>query len=114
MSYEEIKAKKKTASPLMSNGKTQIHTADIENRILTVSGVDSMVTRNGKCGVITFREFPDNFYFAGKVLTEMCEDFLADEDAMAEIENGKVKIRISRAKSRNGNDYVTFDYVAEE
>ena len=63
---------------------------------------------------MAFREYPGNFYFAGKVLTEMCDSFLEDEEAMASLEEGKVKIRIFKAKAKNGNDYVTFDYVAEE
>lgn len=61
MSYEDIKAKKKSVSPLMSDGKTQIHTADIENQILTVTRVDSVETRNGRCGVMAFREYPGNY-----------------------------------------------------
>lgn len=114
MSYADIRARKKTASPLMGDGKTQLHTSEIENMILTVTDVDAVLTRNGRCGVMLFREFPGRFYFAGKVLTEMCDDFMADEEAMADLKAGKVQIRIVRAKSKNGNDYVTYEFVTEE
>ena len=115
MSYADIRSRKKSASELMNDGKRQLHTADVVDRVLTVIDVDAIMTRNGRCGVISFKEFPDSFYFTGKVLTEMCDEFMADKDAYADLKAGNVQIIISKAKSSsNGNDYITFEYVTDE
>ena len=70
MSYADIRSKKKTSSKLISDGMNQIHTDEIVGQILTVLDVDVMNARNGRCGVMSFAEYPNGFYFAGKVLTE--------------------------------------------
>ena len=115
MSYADIRSKKKSASALIAEGMRQLHTSDVENKILTVMDVDTIMARNGRCGVMLFKEFPGCFYFTGKILTEMCDDFLADEDAYKELKSGNVQIVISRARSSSsGNEYITFDYVADE
>lgn len=115
MSYADIKAKKKTVSALISDGMRQLHTSDVENKILTVTDMDAIMARNGRCGVMLFKEFPGCFYFAGKVLTEMCDEFLADEEAISELKSGKVQICIKKARSASsGNEYITFDYVTDE
>lgn len=114
MSYADIRSKKVTASHLIKPGDRKLSTDEVENRILTVSGVDIIPTKgNNECGVITFTEIKDAFYFAGKVLTEMCREFLNDEDAFEELNAGKVRIRIYRTKSKNGNTYVAFEYVTD-
>jgi len=115
MSYADIRSKKKSASALISDGMRQLRTSDVENKILTVTDVDTIMARNGRCGVMLFREFPGCFYFTGKVLTEMCDEFLADEAAYAELRSGKVQIIISKARSASsGNEYITFEYVTNE
>ncbi len=115
MSYADIRSKKKSASALITEGMRQLHTSDVEGKVLTVTAVDTIMARNGRCGVMLFKEFPECFYFAGKVLTEMCDEFLADEDALAELKSGKVQIVISKARSASsGNEYITFEYVTNE
>ncbi|MBO4864167.1 MAG: hypothetical protein J5517_07365 [Eubacterium sp.] len=115
MSYADIRAKKGTASPLIKPGDKKLTTDDVENKILTVTGVDLISTKgNGECGLITFKEIPNAFYFCGKFLTDMCRDFLNDEEALSDLNAGKVRIRIYRTKSKTGNTYVTFEYVTEE
>lgn len=62
MSYADIRSRKKSASELMNDGKRQLHTSDVVDQVLTVIDVDAIMTRNGRCGVIIFKEFPDSFY----------------------------------------------------
>ena len=115
MSYADIRSKKKSSSRLISDGMNQIHTDEIVGQILTVLDVDVMNARNGRCGVMSFAEYPNGFYFAGKVLTEMCDQFLEDESAMDEMHAGKVQIIINKKRSdTTGREYVTFDYVGGE
>lgn len=115
MSYADIRSMKKSSSRLISDGMKQLHTDEILGQVLTVTDVDVMNGRNGECGVITFAEYPESFYFTGKVLREMCEQFLADDAAMEEMHAGKVRITISRKKSEtSGRDYITFEYVTDE
>ena len=114
MSYADIRSKKVTASHLIKPGDRKLSTDEVENRILTVSGVDIIPTKgNSECGLVTFKEITNAFYFCGKVLTEMCREFLNDEDAFEELNAGKVRIRIYRTKSKNGNTYVAFEYVTD-
>jgi hypothetical protein len=115
MSYADIRSKKRTASKLIGDGMKQLHTDELIGRILTVTDVEAMNARNGRCGVMIFAEYPDCFYFAGKVLTEMCDQFLEDESAMDEMHAGKVQIVINKKRSdTTGREYVTFDYVGDE
>lgn len=111
MSYADIKNKRKSSS-LLNSEMTQLHTDEILNQNLTVTDIDVIETKSGKCCVMLFEEYPDQFYFGGKVLTEMCEEFIADEDAMESLKSGEVVIKLNKAiSSSTGREYVTYDYV---
>ena len=110
MSYADIKSKRR-GSNLITDGMRQLHTDELLQQRLTVTDVDMTSTKNGRCGIMLFEEYPNCFYFAGKVLQELCEDFLSDEEAMEELRMGNVHIVISTALSQTGRSYATFDYV---
>ncbi|MDD5999026.1 MAG: hypothetical protein PUC55_04960 [Lachnospiraceae bacterium] len=112
MSLADIKNKRRGSS-IIADGMNKLSKEDVLNQTLTLSDVDVINTKDGRCAVMLFVEHPNSFYFGGKVLTEMCDDFLEDEDALADLRAGNVKIKLSLATSNNGREYVKYDFVEE-
>ena len=112
MSYTDIKNKRRGSS-IIANGREKLNKEDVLNQTLTLTNVDVINAKDGRCAVMLFAEYPNSFYFGGKVLTEMCEEFLDDEDAMDDLKAGNVKLVLSLATSNNGREYVTYDFVEE-
>ncbi|MCI6203763.1 MAG: hypothetical protein MR663_07770 [Lachnospiraceae bacterium] len=113
MSYADIKNKRRGSS-IIADGMEKLSREDVLNQTLTLSNVDVINAKDGRCAVLIFAEHPNSFYFGGKVLTEMCEDFLEDEDAMEDLRAGRVKLVLSLATSNSGREYVTYDFVEED
>lgn len=111
MSLADIKNSKGGKSNLIVDGMVQLETAELLGKVVTVINVDIINTKNGRCGVMLFREFEDSFYFAGSVLTNLCERLLEDPEAMDELKKDGLKISIFTAKSKTGRSYTTFSFV---
>lgn len=104
---------KKTGSSIIGDGFKKLSTADVTaKKSVTITDVDYITTKTGGCGVMTFKEFPKSFYFAGTVLTSLVQDILADADALDEVRTKGVKISVYTATSeKTGRDYVTYKFV---
>lgn len=112
MSLADIKKKKGTSCALIQEGFKKIETSDLIGKEVTIINVDTINLKTGMCGVIAFKEFPEAFYFAGKVLTDLCVDILADDEAYNEMIDTGVKIKIFESKSEStGRKYTTFNFV---
>jgi hypothetical protein len=112
MSYADIRNKRRGSS-IITQGMTKLEKDEVLNQTLTLTDIDVINARDGRCAVMLFEEYPDRFYFGGKVLTEMCDEFLSDEDALADLRAGKVKLILSVATSNAGREYVTYDFIEE-
>ena len=110
MSYADIKNKKRGTS-IIADGMKKLCKDDVLNKTLTLIDIDVIKTKDGRCAVMIFSEIPNSFYFGGKVLTELCENFLEDEEALNDLHAGKVKIILSIVVSSGGREYVTYDFV---
>lgn len=113
MSMQNLKNRRNgNGSGIIGEGMKQIKTPDILGKTLTVRNVDVITTKMGTCGVMIFDEFPDSFYFAGSVLTSLCEDIIAEPGAIDEVKKDGCKISIYKATSEStGREYVTYRFV---
>lgn len=110
---EKLKARQETAgSPIMKD-REKIETIDVlESMTLTLDAVDIMTKDGNEFAVVTFKEFPDGFYFGGKVLTDLVK-MIYEESG---IETGKpltvaddnIELIAERKKSKNGRMYTAF------
>jgi hypothetical protein len=114
--------KEKTAnkglSPLMQN-REKMETIDVlESLTLTMDGCD-LVTKDGnEFAVVTFAEFPDNFYFAGKILTDIVKAVYTMEDESGnkmftegepvDLRKYPVPLFAERRKTRDGKKNFTY------
>jgi DNA helicase TIP49 (TBP-interacting protein) len=74
MSYADIRNKRRGSS-IISQGMTKLEKDEVLNQTLTLTDIDVINARDGRCAVMLFEEYPDRFYFGGKVLTEMCDEY---------------------------------------
>ena len=110
---EKLKARQETAgSPIMKD-REKLETIDVlESMTLTLDAVDIMTKDGNEFAVVTFKEFPDGFYFGGKVLTDLVK-MIYEESG---IETGKpltvaednIELIAERKKSKNGRMYTAF------
>ena len=110
---EKLKARQETAgSPIMKD-REKLETIDVlESMTLTLDAVDLMTKDGNEFAVVTFKEFPDGFYFGGKVLTDLVK-MIYEESG---IETGKpltvkddnIELIAERKKSKQGRNYTSF------
>lgn len=110
---EKLRARQESAgSPIMKD-REKLETIDVlESMTLTLDAVDIMTKDGNEFAVVTFKEFPDGFYFGGKVLTDLVK-MIYEESG---IETGKpltvaednIELIAERKKSKNGRMYTAF------
>lgn len=108
-------ARKRTSiSPLLAN-REKVETEYLIDTYpdgFTVVGFDLISTGSDTFPVIVFAEDDTKFYFGGKVLSEICEDWAALYDGDIETasddlrKDGGVKMRLRKTSTKNGRDVV--------
>ena len=113
MSWTDVKNSRSRRSNLMGEGFKSLKTDEIKDQTLTLTGVDYINTKNGPCGIMTFKEYPEAFYFCGEKLTQLVKDVMNDQDAMAQIAAGdKCQIIITKDHSeKTGRDYINYELI---
>lgn len=108
---EYIEKKNRTAK--LIKGKTKIETSDVIGKEITLIGYGFMTDNGKEYAVVTLKEFPDNFLFCGKVLTDeirkLEEEFGDDlNDILA---SGEVRVILKTQSSKNGRKYTSADFL---
>lgn len=113
---ERIKEQTQAQFSELVNNREKIETpALLPYRELTLDAVDLVTKDDGSmyC-VVVFKEFPDNFYFGGKVLTDIA---IAIYNAL-EAETGipiylteDVKVNANTQRSKNGRNYIKWEII---
>lgn len=108
-------ARKRTSiSPLIAN-REKVETSYLVDEYpdgFTVVAFDLISTGGDTFPVIIFAEDDTKFYFGGKVLSEICEDWAALYDGDVETASddlgkaGGVKMRLRITTTKNGRDVV--------
>lgn len=108
---EYIEKKNRTAK--LIKGKTKIETSDVIGKEITLIGYGFMLDNGKEYAVVTLKEFPNNFLFCGKVLTDeirkLEEEFGDDlNDILA---SGEVRVILKTQSSKNGRKYTSADFL---
>lgn len=110
---EKLRARQETAgSPIMKD-REKLETIDVlESMTLTLDAVDIMTKDGNEFAVVTFKEFPDGFYFGGKVLTDLVkmiyEESGIEEGKPLTVAEDNIELIAERKKSKNGRMYTAF------
>lgn len=83
---------------------------DMTDRVLHIVDYGFIDGDHGRFAVIAFAEDEGKFYFGNSILTEMLEE--VDEDGMRE-ELAQEPVVLTMRMSKDGNEYMTFEFVAE-
>lgn len=78
---------------------------DILGEVLTVQAIIKIKTKNGLKSVWEFENRSDSVYFGNSILDEWADKALNDDNIVQAIKEGKVKIKIESATSKNGRQY---------
>lgn len=112
MTIKEYIEKKNRTAKLIKD-KTKIETSDVIGKEITIIGYGFMLDNGKEYAVVTLKEFPDNFLFCGKVLTDeirkLEEEFGDDlNDILA---SGEVRVILKTQNSKNGRKYTSADFL---
>lgn len=96
-----FKNKYARAVTLDLSNRSQITTDQIVDKKLTVIDYSIANTVNGECAIVLFSEMPDNFYFAGKVLTGIIKEIDADEFDKRELRKNGMQIKLYTTENKD-------------
>lgn len=118
------KAKKATSTSWVLENREKVTQEDVirnHKNGITITGFDIMKGKDKKgnateFAVIAFEEEPDKCFFAGTVLTNICKEWLDGYDSTEEAskdltEEGGVKVKLTSAKSKEGNTYTAVEVL---
>lgn len=100
-----------TNLPLME-GKTKADQKALIGEIVTISDFGFMPGDSGDFAVFTVLEYPENFFFAGMVLTDDLKKFEA-EGYMDDIKADGLPVLFSMKKSKNKQMYTNVMFYPE-
>ena len=92
--------------PFMEN-REKGNMQDILDEPLHINGFGFIKGKNGDFACISLSEYPDKFYFANSIITDMLKE--VQKDGMEE-ELMYQPIVFSMRTSKDGNDYMTFTF----
>ena len=113
MSLADIKNRaEKKGNHIDISEMEQLKTVDLIGLpILTMMNCELITTKNGPTAIVIFKEYKNSFYFAGKALTGLCSDIIADQEAYDEMIKDGVKIQLYKKESQDGRDYVAYKFI---
>lgn len=108
---EYIEKKNRTAK--LIKGKTKIETSDVIGKEITLIGYGFMTDNGKEYAVVTLKEFPDNFLFCGKVLTDEIRKLEGEfgDDLNDILASGEVRVILKTQSSKNGRKYTSADFL---
>lgn len=94
------------------SNRSQVATEMILDKPLTIIDFSMARTKNGECAIVIFEEMPDNFYFAGTVLTNILRDIAKDDFDLRELRKNGMKIKLFESENKDHTrKYVNVDIL---
>lgn len=121
-SFRDAASKELSLSPLMEN-REKVETDELYGKEYTVVAFDFITTVDPKdktpktYPVVNFAELPDKFYLGGALLAKVFQVWAAEFDGDFEecsnalAEDGGVKFRFTKGKTRSGNNITKIEVV---
>lgn len=118
--FKKIAVNELSLSPLMA-GREQLKTEDLIGEEVTVYMFDfATITDKGvekTFPVLLLKEYPENYYNGGTLLSKLCMAWAAAYDGDIEAackdldESGGVKLRFKATKTKSGNNLTSVEVV---
>lgn len=126
--FAKIASEQVSLSPIMV-GRTPLDTEDILDVQLTIVGFNfaPKIDENGEYivnadgevetyGVVIFKEFPDSYYSAGHILSNVCHAWAAAFESVEEASaalalDGGVKAMFKAGKTKKGRNITTMEIL---
>lgn len=96
-----FRAKYDRAITLDLSSRSQVTTEQIVGKTLTVKDYSIANTKNGECAIVLFDEMPDNFYFAGTVLTGIIKEIDKDEFDKRDLRKNGMQIKLYQTENKD-------------
>ena len=96
-----FKDKYNRAVSLDLSNRSQVSTDMIVDKVLTIKDFTMARTKNGECAIVIFDEMPDNFYFAGTVLTSILKDVMKDDFDMRELRKNGMQVKLYQTENKD-------------
>lgn len=113
---DQLKARHGGLSPLIT-GREKISTAEVTGADrLTLGHIHLIVSNDGApFAVVVFKEFPNNFYFSGAILTDIISDIYAllntEVGEVLDVGDEKIVLRASTEISKNRRPYTNWTFI---
>jgi predicted ThiF/HesA family dinucleotide-utilizing enzyme len=111
-------AKKASGVSAITEGKTKLSTADVIKRFpngFTISAVDVFGTGAEAYAVINIAEDANVYFFGGKALTEMVNNFVnmcgSVDEVNTQLALEPVKIKLTQTKTKTNRDFTSFEVI---
>ena len=109
-------AKKETELSELMNGRGKISTEDVIANTpsgVTITAVDMVHSSDGDYGVFHLKEYPNNFYCGGLILTKIAKSWISEFDGDIRLcseelaKSGGVKVKLAQTKTKSSKRDVT-------
>lgn len=109
-------AKKETELSELMNGREKISTEDVIANTpngATIVAVDMVHSSDGDYGVFHLKEYPNNFYCGGLILSKIAKSWINEYDGDASLcsdelaKSGGVKVKLAQKRTKSSNRDVT-------
>jgi len=99
MTFDELKTK---GHRVNTEGKTLVKNNDIVGMELTIIDYRCFEGKNGRTAIVLYKEFPDKYGFAPKIMVELLDTYSNDEAAYAKFKNEGIHIKFDERQSKDG------------
>lgn len=109
-------AKKQTELSELMNGRDKLSTEDLIANTpngVTIVAVDMIHSSDGDYGVFHLKEYPNNFYCGGLILTKVAKSWISEFDGDVKLcseelaKSGGVKVKLAQTKTKSSKRDVT-------
>ena len=109
-------AKKETELSELMNGREKISTEDVITNTpngVTIVAVDMVHSSDGDYGIFHLKEYPNNFYCGGLILTKIAKSWISEFDGDVDMcskevaKSGGVKVKLEQTKTKSSKRDVT-------
>lgn len=108
MDFKKFNKRKHTVD---IDNRKQIKAIDLVGETLTVRDFAIVKTKNGDSAIVLVDEYPEQFFFAGKVLTGLLSD-IENAGCTEDLQNEGMKIVMSKAVGKkSGNEFYNVEIL---
>ena len=99
MTFNELKNK---GHRVNTDGKTIIKNEELIDKELTITDYRCFDGKNGRTAIVLYKELPDKYGFAPKIMVELLDTISNDDKAAESFHKDGIKIKFLQKTSKDG------------